>query len=424
MSRAWRARVSSRAAAITASVVTARGSRARGPGSARAAGGFGCTGCTADRRARCDAARRAARTATASTGRRPPAPACRRPRPGASARCRRSAAARDSGSIAGEHDKIDAACETQRPDAARAQRRLASSTSARSSGVPVARPSRRCRVAKPAADLGEARRRPLLDRAAASDVHRQQRRAAGVPPATCASAARAAARADSGTASRPTSEAFRRPLAGSAPAGRSKARSTSARLLAATCRPPSCSTTSVSSGPPPAIAKPTRRRRAGQPGQQVRADVALEVDREIVVAAAPRQRASRQRRAGRVRSRPRASQARRASRRASTPGISCAIASFQLARPRDRSSASGASARTERIAPSDISRSPMRSSRRSRIRRERVPVGAPPTRVGRSAGAQREVRRADERPLARIGRCRAAGIACAVALSGSPRGPP
>ena len=69
------------------------------------------------------------------------------------------------------------------------------------------------------------------------------------------------------------------------------------------------------SGPPPAMAKPTRRARSAERDQGVAAQVALEVDGEVVAAAAPAPR--RRRPAGRCRPRPNRAPAtaRRASRR-------------------------------------------------------------------------------------------------------------
>ena len=209
------------------------------PRSVPAAGGSGCTGCRADRRAPGSVRRRAGRIARDPTDRTPPRRACR-PRP----QVHRSRVAGDE-----DVEPLEHAAE-RRADRASPATSITGRAAARAhavdqgaiAGAPVRTIVRAARW-RPAARATsrEAIEMPLLDRAAAAHVHADER------PARAGRAARGARRA----------RRRRHQSSGAAVARRPRAPRHARRRAAARCR--SCaragrtSSATSSSAPPPPV---------------------------------------------------------------------------------------------------------------------------------------------------------------------------
>ena len=145
------------------------------------------------------------------------------------------------------------------------------------------------------------------------------------------------------------------------------AAATRASAFSAVCRVGSNRTRCVSNGPPPAMSKPIAHGRARPRHQEVRPEVTLEVDGDVVVARSPLPALSRSAPATAGPRRRAPARGRRAPGRGSRAGSCARGSAFQL--PTTRSiSLAGASARTAAMASRVISRSPMRSRRSRRMR--------------------------------------------------------
>ena len=204
-------------------------------------------------------------------------------------------------------------------------------------------------------DLAESLLGPLFDRPPAADVdpdlQRSRRAARGAVPLPRGSPPERGA-------STPPAPSGARPTAAC----------TSLRALSTVCGGGVVVERHVEERAAASAREPDRAPRAGRRDREVRPDVGLEVDREIVVARSPARRRGAQGRAGRVPSLPAPASRRPASRHDRCRGSPPAMSRFQL--PTARSiDAPGASARSSASACPVISRSPMRSSRKQRIRR-------------------------------------------------------
>ena len=329
----------------------------------------------------------------------PPRRACRRRPPDASAPCRRSAGAGTA--RARPRGSPGRTCHRSRSvrTPAAAEARL--------------RPRPRLRVVRPAGEhdggvrararagggLGKALRGPLLDRAAARRVQRQQRcRETSRRPVARATPA-PTPRARSGSTMRAASSAAAAGGAGTRAGGqveaalderragwrrRGASRRTARRLSAVARRPPSRSRRGAS--PPPSTAAACR------------ADVALEVDREVVVPAAPARCPSQQAADGARQAVPRASHGASSTSTVFT-GSSRASASFQLPTTeidRRRPARGAAGLRRSRPGHQQIADA-LEPQQEHAARRGAGTRGHEPSRQGRDA--EREVRQANQQAL-------------------------
>ena len=183
--------------------------------------------------------------------------------------------------------------------------------------------------------------------------------------------------------------------------GRANAASIRRAALIAVCSAGSCGTRRVSSGPPPAMSKPDPGGRAGNRHQRVAANVALEVDREIVASrppfARPCEQGARRRRAAAARE-PRCIERLDAVDAAETPGhVGVPAAHHEVDRRLRRHAADGFDGRSRHQQVADALESqkqyPRRLGRRTSSRQQ--PAEGRQRRQG-------DVRSADGQPLTRI----------------------